>query len=289
MNTPEDLRFPIRELSARTKVNPVTIRAWERRYGLLVPERTDKGHRLYSEKDVVTVNKILALVARGVPLVKVKPLLRSGATFDVQSGESENWSDSIVRFISAAQSFSSTRLQHLIGQFLSNYPAHICCERWFEPSFSQLARQDNTKAIYGFAESELVRYVNLRLSVKLTRKNRGASVLLVSGEQTPIWRLAVMAMALFDANFSVVFVNRSFTVAAGVVLASKLKDATIVFYQDGQWRLSEQTMIANALQSNSRLLVCGTAPLLAQLEVENQVFADVESCIKRLCQTSDVN
>jgi DNA-binding transcriptional MerR regulator len=52
-------RFPIRELSARTQVNTVTIRAWERRYGLLKPERTAKGHRLYSEEDVSTIEKII--------------------------------------------------------------------------------------------------------------------------------------------------------------------------------------------------------------------------------------
>ena len=67
--------FPIRELSARTQVNTVTIRAWERRYGLLKPRRTEKGHRLYSENDVQRVEKILELVARGVPLSKVKQLI----------------------------------------------------------------------------------------------------------------------------------------------------------------------------------------------------------------------
>ena len=38
--------FPIRVVSQRTGVNSVTLRAWERRYGLLKPLRTPKGHRL---------------------------------------------------------------------------------------------------------------------------------------------------------------------------------------------------------------------------------------------------
>ncbi|MBF4212988.1 MerR family DNA-binding transcriptional regulator, partial [Pseudomonas donghuensis] len=37
--------FPIREVARLTGVNPVTLRAWERRYGLIQPTRTESGHR----------------------------------------------------------------------------------------------------------------------------------------------------------------------------------------------------------------------------------------------------
>jgi DNA-binding transcriptional MerR regulator len=41
----------IGELSRRTGVAPELLRAWERRYGLLRPARSDGGFRLYSEAD----------------------------------------------------------------------------------------------------------------------------------------------------------------------------------------------------------------------------------------------
>ena len=44
-------RFPIRVLAEKTSVGTSTLRAWERRYGLLHPEGTPKGHRLYSDSD----------------------------------------------------------------------------------------------------------------------------------------------------------------------------------------------------------------------------------------------
>ena len=55
----EDL-LPIGELARRTGVNPVTLRAWERRYGLLKPQRTAKGHRLYPLEQVERVEAVLA-------------------------------------------------------------------------------------------------------------------------------------------------------------------------------------------------------------------------------------
>ena len=74
--------FPIRELSDRTQVNTVTLRAWERRYGLLKPKRTEKGHRIYGENDVKLVEDIIELLNRGVPIGKVKPLIENTETID---------------------------------------------------------------------------------------------------------------------------------------------------------------------------------------------------------------
>ena len=44
--SPEEGSYPIREVSRLTGVNAVTLRAWQRRYGLVQPARTEKGHRL---------------------------------------------------------------------------------------------------------------------------------------------------------------------------------------------------------------------------------------------------
>lgn len=56
----------IGELSRRVEVTPDTLRAWERRYGLLKPQRTDGGFRLYSEADEARVLAMKGLVARGI-------------------------------------------------------------------------------------------------------------------------------------------------------------------------------------------------------------------------------
>src|SRR5689334_25327161 len=67
--------FPIREVARLTGVNPVTLRAWERRYGLIVPTRTDSGHRLYSLTDIERVRSILGWIERGVAVSKIGKLL----------------------------------------------------------------------------------------------------------------------------------------------------------------------------------------------------------------------
>mgnify|MGYP001816018414 CR=1 FL=1 len=53
--------LPIRTVANLTSINPVTLRAWERRYNLITPQRTPKGHRLYTEADVELIRQVLEL------------------------------------------------------------------------------------------------------------------------------------------------------------------------------------------------------------------------------------
>lgn len=61
---PGDLR--IGELARRTGVSPELLRAWERRYGLLRPDRSSGGYRLYSVEDEQRVRTMTAAVGRGI-------------------------------------------------------------------------------------------------------------------------------------------------------------------------------------------------------------------------------
>src|SRR3990167_10733282 len=73
--------LPIREVARQTGVNAVTLRAWERRYGLIVPQRTPKGHRLFSAEHVQRILTILTWLNRGVPVSQVKQLLDTPQAF----------------------------------------------------------------------------------------------------------------------------------------------------------------------------------------------------------------
>ncbi|MFT7299665.1 MAG: DNA-binding transcriptional MerR regulator [Porticoccus sp.] len=281
-----DNLFPIRDLSARTQVNTVTLRAWERRYGLLAPQRTLKGHRLYSDHDVATIEKILALVSRGVPLGKVKLLLETDISAVSEGNGTENWQSSIAELIAVIELFSVSKVESLIQQLFANYPAPICRERLMEPVFAELVQREDNGAALGFAESELVRYALTRLSAKVSKKKRSHSVTLIAGNQAPIWRLALMALELTDVKFSVYLLTGAFSVATGIELSAKFKDAHTVFYQDGYWKVKEQELLATALLQNDKLLLCGTAPVLTRFDKDDRVFRDVNSCISGLLKLS---
>ena len=57
---------------------PVELRAWERRYGLLAPSRTQGGFRLYGEDDVARVLAMRANLDRGFSAAEAARLRARG-------------------------------------------------------------------------------------------------------------------------------------------------------------------------------------------------------------------
>lgn len=73
------MAYSIGEFARLSGITATTLRAWQRRYGLLKPQRTEGGHRLYSEDDVRQALIILDWVKKGVPIGQVKSLLERPA------------------------------------------------------------------------------------------------------------------------------------------------------------------------------------------------------------------
>jgi MerR family transcriptional regulator, light-induced transcriptional regulator len=67
------LRYPIRAVSKLTGVSVDTLRAWERRYSVVEPERDERG-RLYSEQDVERLRLLRQAVEQGHAIGRVAGL-----------------------------------------------------------------------------------------------------------------------------------------------------------------------------------------------------------------------
>jgi DNA-binding transcriptional MerR regulator len=62
----DDAQLRIGELSRRSGVSPELLRAWERRYGLLRPGRSEGGLRLYSAADLERVRQMRHHMTQGL-------------------------------------------------------------------------------------------------------------------------------------------------------------------------------------------------------------------------------
>ncbi|EPF6317786.1 MerR family transcriptional regulator [Enterobacter cloacae] len=74
------MSYTISEFSKRCGVPPTTLRAWQCRYGLLKPMRTEGGHRIYNEDDIKQAFMILEWIKKGVPVSQIRPLLAGSTT-----------------------------------------------------------------------------------------------------------------------------------------------------------------------------------------------------------------
>jgi len=69
--------YNLKAVIHETGLSPATLRAWERRYGLLKPQRSPGGHRLYSEYDIEILKWLVARQAEGLSISRAVELWRN--------------------------------------------------------------------------------------------------------------------------------------------------------------------------------------------------------------------
>lgn len=70
--------FTIKQASARTGVPVASLRAWERRYGVVAPRRTESGYRLYDEQAIAALSAMRRLVDQGWTPASAAEAITSG-------------------------------------------------------------------------------------------------------------------------------------------------------------------------------------------------------------------
>lgn len=197
--------FPIRTVSSLTGVNSVTLRAWERRYGLIKPQRTPKGHRLYSREDIDLINRILALLDKGVSIGQVRDALerQEAALEDGQSGDA--WTRYRGRMIAAIIRFDEADLEDTYNEALSLYPVSEVTHKLVIPLLRELGRRWET-AEGSIAEEHFFGvYLRNKLGARFhhrTRSARGPKLLAacLPGEQHEIG-LLLFALSAVTSDY----------------------------------------------------------------------------------------
>ena len=129
----------IGELSQRTGVSPELLRAWQRRYSLLQPERSPGGFRLYSPDDEARVLRMKEHMARGIAAAQAARLASSTEPAGRSQGSITELHAALGRALgsfdeSGAQgvldeAFDAYSLDAVIGDLLIPY-LHELGERW---------------------------------------------------------------------------------------------------------------------------------------------------------------
>ena len=192
----EDL-FPIREVSRLTGVNPVTLRAWERRYGLIQPTRTESGHRLYALADIERVHSILGWLDRGVAVSKVGKILAKAAPLQALShiipnelvqADYAQWQQQVHAAVSA---FDDIELDRVYGQIFSSYVLPVVFQDILMPLWrALLQRQDAFGVAQALGDPQLARAVGQAMGAgsSMPRSRRTAASF---SPILPLWLMPV--------------------------------------------------------------------------------------------------
>ncbi len=141
----EAATFNLGAVVQETGINPDTLRAWERRYGLPQPDRSEGGHRLYSQQDIRTVKWLLERQEEGIRIGRAvelwqemkragkdpfqeKPLQEDeGPAYDdLSPGEEDAGSQDVLdrmrmAWLEAALSYSEEKANHIFNDALARF------------------------------------------------------------------------------------------------------------------------------------------------------------------------
>ena len=169
--TPSD-HLPIRAMSKLTGVPPVTLRAWERRYGLLKPHRTATGHRLYNAEHVELIRRVVALTEQGISIGRVREALGSAAA--KASSTADPWRDPIDRMAAAIARFDEEELDHLYDESLAVHPVELVTRRLLLPLLVRLGERWSSMPGAIAEEHFFAAYVRSKLGARMLARMRYA-------------------------------------------------------------------------------------------------------------------
>lgn len=233
---PDTPLYPIREVSRLTGVNSVTLRAWERRYGLIRPQRTPKGHRLYAQDDIARIERILQWLNRGVPVSQVGDLIDQPETVEPTTPASGDWESQRQQLQGTIEALDMARLDPLYHQILALYPISVAINELWQPVIMNLEAQWATKPD-ALVRRTLEAFLRNQVGIRLHHANqatRGPLILLNSmpDDPGPLWVLMV-ALVASEHGYRVQMLDRNLPLEDLPQAVSRLH-ASIVMLTSGQ-------------------------------------------------------
>jgi methanogenic corrinoid protein MtbC1 len=135
--------FNTKAVARETGVPADTFRAWERRYGVPHPQRTDGGHRLYSDRDIAIIRWLRDRTAEGMNISQAVQLLKSAIESGRDTAETEARAlDRLCEeLVLALTNFDSAYAERLIGEAYALYPFETVLISVLQPAMVEVGER----------------------------------------------------------------------------------------------------------------------------------------------------
>lgn len=251
--------FPIRHISELTGVLTVTLRAWERRFGLLKPARTAKGHRLYSEADITRVKEILNLLNQGMAISQVRQVLDQKNNAKHPSVAADSIEDLQRQLLQTVMGLDVLAASQFIYDTGKNYPIAMVVERLVRPLKHRLSQTSG--AIHQAAASSLVLAMQMFMARRLSHthtKTESGKILFVGmqGEDLCLSYDLAWVMAA-EAGIAVSALGYQLPLAALEELAASQQSKLIAIWADAEPHLGWENKLRDLTTKTTSKIYMG--------------------------------
>jgi methanogenic corrinoid protein MtbC1 len=162
--------YNTKAVAQETGVPADTFRAWERRYGIPHPHRTEGGHRLYSERDIAIIRWLRDRTAEGLTISQAVALMANGNESNLDwldtavDTEPHSWERLNHQFIAALTDFDEKRAEKIIGEAFALYPLDDVFFKLIQPTMIEVGEQWHQGKITVTAEHFATQFIRRKLS-----------------------------------------------------------------------------------------------------------------------------
>jgi len=255
-------RYSIGEVAALCGINPVTLRAWQRRYGLLKPKRTEGGHRLFDDDDLARIHTILSWIERGVPVGQVRALLEGESKPEEAT---DGWAKLTDALLAALQMVNLNRFRQLLKEYGREYPAAQLVDHVLRPLRARLASHGAPLlTLRSLLDGMVIEYAAFCLAAG--RKTPGESLLIIGWGRADRAELWLEGIKRSEAGARV-------DVLADLLAAPQLDALNahrVVLWAEGRLSRQQQQQLADWQAQNLNIELMGSAALFEQTPPERR-------------------
>lgn len=147
--------FNLKVVLNETGIAADTLRAWERRYGVPLPQRSAGGHRLYSQYDIETIKWLIARQAEGLSISRAVgiwnerlasgtdplPDAVSSALTNIRVGTpAPNLEAMRDEWLSACLTYDMSRADQILNQAFATHSVELVCTEIILRSMSEIGK-----------------------------------------------------------------------------------------------------------------------------------------------------
>jgi methanogenic corrinoid protein MtbC1 len=223
--------FNTKAVARETGVPADTFRAWERRYGVPHPQRTEGGHRLYSDRDIAIIRWLRDRTAEGMNISQAVQLLKSAGETGANAIEIEVRAIGQLsgQLVGALTHFDTVYAERLIGEAFALYPFEDALIGVIQPAMIEIGEHWQQGKINVATEHFATQFVRHKLAglLNIFEGSAQRTTIVIGcapGEQHDLGALMV-ALLLTRRGWHVIYLGAQVPIADLIEAVRTLKPA----------------------------------------------------------------
>ncbi len=240
--------FNLKVVIRETGIKPDTLRAWERRYKLPVPQRTAGGHRLYSQRDIDIIKWLMMRQDEGLSISKAVKLWRSlqqegndplhmaayqtADTATHSSASTSNLAALRQDWLEACLRYDESTAERVMTQAFALYPVTMVCTEILQKGLADIGalwyRNEATVQQEHFASALTMRRLNMLVAAAPAPTRLGRVLIACAPDDAHTFAPLLLTLLLRYQGWDVIYLGANVPLARFEATVETIKPNLVV-------------------------------------------------------------